>query len=151
MIRIRISDRWRIRRSEWMLSLCTLAIGLVYLYIPGLFQPRWFSPMLAIASQQAWGVGAVSIGGLRIALLLINGAWRASPHLRCIGAQMSCVLWLTLFVTAISADGLVQSVGFWALFFFFDALSAMDAAGDARMADEKARATRARARDAGGS
>jgi hypothetical protein len=45
-------------------------------------------------------------------------------------------------MSAISAESTVQSVGFWLLFFVFDAFSAIDAAGDARMADEKARSPR---------
>jgi hypothetical protein len=44
----------------------------------------------------------------------------------------------------------VQSVGFWLLFFVFDAFSAVDAAGDARMADERARVRASAAREADG-
>lgn len=142
MIHVRLSAHWRIRRSEWLLSLCTLALGLVYLTVPALFEPRFFSTMLAIMPQRAWGVLAAVVGALRLVMLLINGAWRASPHLRCLGAQLSCGLWMVLFVSAISASALVQSVGFWLLFFCFDAFSAVDAAGDARMADERARSSR---------
>jgi hypothetical protein len=138
MITIRLSNHWRIRRSEWLLALCTLALGAVYLTVPGLFDPKWFTTMRAIMPQQYWGWLALSIGVIRLAVLFINGAWRASPHLRCLGAQVSCALWMSLFVSTVSSAAIVQSVGFWPLFFFFDALSAVDAAGDARAADEQA-------------
>lgn len=142
MIHVRLSSHWRARRSEWLLALCTVALGIVYLNVRGLFEPRYFATMLSIMSQRAWGIVAVCVGSLRLTLLLINGAWRASPHGRALGAQLSCGLWLVLFLSAITAEKTVQSVGFWLLFFVFDALSAIDAAGDARMADEKARAVR---------
>lgn len=142
MIQIRLSKHWRVRRSEWLLSLCTLVLGLVYLATPGLFTPQYFSTMLTIMRQESWGWAAVAVGAARLVMLLINGTWRASPHLRALGAQLSCFLWITLFVTAISAPALVQSVGFWLVFFIFDAFSAVDAAGDARLADEKARTPR---------
>jgi hypothetical protein len=128
-----------------MLSLCTLALGTAYLFIPGLFTERYFGTMMNLMPQKAWGIAAASVGGFRLVLLLINGAWRASPHLRALGAQLSCFLWIMLFMSAISAQALVQSVFFWPLFFVFDAFSAVDAAGDARLADEKARAANASA------
>ena len=142
MITVRLSRHWRIRRSEWLLSLCTLVLGLVYLLVPELFTPQYFAPMMNIMSQQAWGWSALTVGAARLILLLINGAWRASPHGRALGAQLSCAMWMTLFISAISAEALVQAVGFWLLFFVFDAFSAIDAAGDARIADEKARNAR---------
>jgi hypothetical protein len=142
MIRIKLSSHWRVRRSEWLLALCTFSLGIVYLNAPGLFEPRFFATMLAIGSQHDWGVFAAIVGAGRLTMLLINGAWRASPHLRVLGAQASCLFWAMLFVSAISAERVMQSVGFWFLFFVFDAFSAVDAAGDARMADERARAAR---------
>jgi hypothetical protein len=143
MITIRLAKHWRIRRSEWLLALCTTALGVVYLLSPHLFdEPKWFTTMRSIMPQLWWGWLALGVGSMRLTVLFINGAWRASPHLRCVGAQVSCALWMTLFVSTISSEAIVQSVGFWALFFVFDAFSAIDAAGDARIEDEKARAAR---------
>lgn len=142
MIHVRLSSHWRVRRSEWLLALCTLSLGIVYLNVPGLFEPRYFATMLALMPQRQWGTLAALIGLARLTMLLINGAWRASPHLRALGAQASCLLWATLFISAIAAQSTVQSVGFWLIFFVFDAFSAVDAAGDARLADERARAAR---------
>jgi hypothetical protein len=135
MITIRLAKHWRIRRSEWLLALCTTALGVVYLLSPHLFdEPKWFTTMRSIMPQLWWGWLALGVGSMRLTVLFINGAWRASPHLRCVGAQVSCALWMTLFVSTISSEAIVQSVGFWALFFVFDAFSAIDAAesGDAR-------------------
>jgi hypothetical protein len=145
MIRVRLSSHWRIRRSEWLLSLCILSLGIVYLNVPGLFEPQYFAMMMAFMPQRDWGILATCVGLFRLTLLLINGAWRASPHGRALGAQVSCFMWAMLFVSAVGAEKTVQSVGFWLIFFIFDAFSAVDAAGDARMADEKARAARIRA------
>jgi hypothetical protein len=145
MIVIRLGKHFRIRRSEWLLAGCTFALGFVYLVRPGLFDPKWFTTMRLIMSQQAWGWLALLVGMMRLTVLFINGAWRASPHLRCLGAQISCALWMTLFASSISSEAIVQSTGFWVLFFVFDAFSAIDAAGDARLEDEKARATRVEA------
>jgi hypothetical protein len=145
MIHVKLSSHWRVRRSEWLLSLCTLTLGIVYLNVPGLFDPRYFGMMMALMPQRGWGVLATGVGLFRMTLLLINGAWRASPHGRVLGAQVSCFMWSMLFMSAIAADRIVQSVGFWLLFFVFDAFSAVDAAGDARMADEKARSARLQA------
>lgn len=144
MIHVRLTTHWRIRRSEWMLSFCTIAVGLAYLLIGNLFvnNVTYFTTMIAIMPQRWWGALATLVGCFRVALLVINGAWRASPHLRALGAQLSCALWMALFVSSISAQAHPQTIGFWFLFFIFDAFSAVDAAGDARAADEKARASR---------
>lgn len=139
MIKVSLGDHWRIRRSEWMLSLCTLSLGLVWLTRPGLMLPQYFALMLSLWAQDAWGQVAAALGLFRLAMLLINGAWRASPHLRILGALASIALWLALLLNALAASAPVQSVGFWAIFFGFDMFSIIDAAGDARMADEKAR------------
>jgi hypothetical protein len=142
MIHVRLSSHWRVRRSEWLLALAVTMIGIAYLRIPNLFEPRYFGTMLSVMPQHEWGWTATTIGTVRLVLLLINGAWRASPHGRTAGALLSCAFWMMLFMSAISAESTVQSVGLWLLFFVFDAFSAIDAAGDARMADEKARASR---------
>lgn len=131
-VTVRFGEHFRIRRSEWMLACCMVALGLAYLLSPGMFESPYFSTMAGIMPQKAWGTVVTSTGLMRLVMLWINGSWHVSPYFRAAGAMIAAFLWLTLFVSFATSDGLVQSVGLWLTFFAFDCCAAYDAAGDAR-------------------
>jgi hypothetical protein len=137
MLIVQFSDHFRFRRTEWMLSFAMVMIGSAYALIPDLFSSDYFTTMLAIMPQSYWAALVLSLGLMRVAMLTINGTWRASPAFRTIGAVFGSMLWMTLFVSAVSSERLVQSVGLWLLFCVFDTVAASDAAGDVRISREK--------------
>jgi hypothetical protein len=146
MILLRWQEHWRVRRSEWLLALAVLFLGLAWGLRPEMFALATFSAMRAIMSPQAWAAAALLTGAVRAAALYINGFWRASPHLRAATAFLSGFLWMSLFMATLAADALGVGVALWPLFFFFDALSAVDAAADARVADLRAKENKLGAR-----
>lgn len=137
MIIVRFSDHFRYRRTEWLLAVSMVVIGLSYSLIPDLFDTTYFTTMLAIMPQEQWALLVLSLGVMRVTMLAINGAWRATPIFRTIGAVFGTMLWMTLFVSSVSSTRIVQSVGLWLLFCIFDTLAASDAAGDVRIARER--------------
>jgi hypothetical protein len=141
----------RIRRAEWLLALACTALGIVYLLRPGLMTEAYFTTMLALAPQHVWGWGALAVGLVRVVFLIVNGHWRASPHLRMIGAGICVVFWSALFLTALTSQLMVQAVAFWPLFALADFLATLDAAADARAADDEARAKKGEAANGSGS
>lgn len=139
MILLRLQEHWRIRRSEWLLSLAVLSLGLAWGAHPAMFDLPTFSAMRAWLKPQGWATLAIAVGLVRVAVLYVNGFWRASPHFRAAGAFLSGFVWTSLFLATLASDALGVGVAIWPLFFFFDALSAIDAASDARVSDLKAK------------
>lgn len=151
MLTVRFAEHFKMRRSEWMLATAMLGLGLAYLLIDGLFTNQYFDTMLTLGSQRSWGWAVASLGTMRLSMLWINGRWRVSPYFRAAGAVAGASLWITLFASAVTSPALVQSVGLWLMFFFFDCLAAYDAAGDARRAGEIHAGTRRPQSDLGAS
>lgn len=141
-VTLRFGEHFRIRRSEWLLACCMVALGLAYLLSPGMFESPYFSTMASIMPQKAWGTVVLSTGIMRLVMLWINGSWHVSPYFRAAGCILAGFLWLVLFVSFATSDGLVQSVGLWLTFFAFDCCAAHDAAADARASLDRHNAQR---------
>jgi hypothetical protein len=139
MILVRLSTTWPYRRSEWMLALITLAVGIVWGVNAPLFEQPNYTTMRRVMDREAWAAWALVVGAVRLTALYINGAWRPSPHFRALGSFLTCFLWMSLFLGAASAEVVAVTVGIWPIFFLFDAFAVLDAAKDARIADDKAR------------
>lgn len=139
MILVRFAHSWPLRRSEWMLALITLGIGVVYAFDMPLFDLPNYATMKRMMPQTWWAAVALVVGSARLGALYINGAWRPSPHFRAAGSFLSCLLWLTLFLGAVSAPIYGVTVIIWPVFLLFDATSFLDAVRDARVSDDKAR------------
>lgn len=84
------------RDLEWLFSSMMLAWGL-YLWLPmPTFDGPQYALLKAIANEKVWGAFSVSIGGLRMVALTINGAIRQTPVVRATGATLGAVWWVTL-------------------------------------------------------
>jgi hypothetical protein len=137
MIKLSFEQHWRVRRSEWLLSLAVLLLGMLWGAHPQIFQLQTFSAMRGMLAPATWAAIGMAIGLARVTVLYVNGVWHASPHMRAGAAFCSGFLWTALFLAALASDELGVGVVLWPLFFFFDALSAVDAAADARASDLK--------------
>lgn len=83
------------RAGEWALAIITFNIGFVFLYNETLFvdNPTRWSELTAWASQSTWGYIAMGLGTLRLIVLIINGSYWRTPHLRTFFAFLSCFFW----------------------------------------------------------
>lgn len=124
------------RLSEWACAVAVFGVGVVLFVNADLMaQSRSgaYALMLAIGSQASWAKGLIAFGFLRLIVLVINGAWRRSPHLRSIMAILSCFPLYTLAMSFLPVFG-VAMVFAW-VFLGMDVFNAVRAAGDARTVD----------------
>jgi len=114
------------RSTEWMLATILLLWG-VEIMRPGVvFDVPIYGVMKALLRESTWGAIAVVIGALRMLGLGINGWWRRSPIIRCIGSLFSGLFWLTLCVLMLwghqRAGGYlpIGVTAFYPVFFLFE-------------------------------
>ena len=81
------------RASEWALAVATLLLGVSFVFNETLFVDSGWRALAQFASQETWGFVCTTLGALRLLVLLINGAWWRSPHLRALMAFLSCFVW----------------------------------------------------------
>lgn len=125
---------------EWIQAAGMLAWGLLTLAAAGLFAKEpFFHPLLLLMSQTAWAAAAIIIGTVRLAFLVINGAWRPSAHIRAIGCVFGVMLWGSLFISALSLEWLTPTTAIYLTLLGLDLLSLWFASGDAKLADLTAR------------
>ncbi|MBN9084311.1 MAG: hypothetical protein J0I16_22600 [Rhizobiales bacterium] len=99
-----ICDHFAMRRSEWVLALILVGIGLAFESLPTSAVPR-LEAFEGFMAARIWAWGCLSIGVLRLLALAINGTFAQtwygqwSPHVRGSLAFVSCYIW-----TAISID-----------------------------------------------
>ena len=124
------------RMSEWACAAAIFGIGLVLHFNVDLMvnaTTSTYSLMLSIATQQTWSRALLVFGICRLVVLLINGAWRRSPHLRSIMAILSCFPLYTIAMSVLPVFGMLM-VFAW-IFLGMDVINAVRAAGDAKTVD----------------
>lgn len=101
------------RRSEWAAGGLTVLLGWVLATNDTLMTSgtgRGYQLMLSIAEQSTWARVFIVFGALRLVILLINGAWRRSPHLRAGAAFLSCFLWTQIALSFAPTFGFAFSM-----------------------------------------
>lgn len=124
------------RLSEWACATAVFGIGIVLRFNADLMagsKSAAYSLMLSIASQHSWAIALVSFGIARLLVLLVNGAWRRSPHLRSIMAILSCFPLYTIAMSFLPIFGIAM-VFAWVML-GMDVVNAIRAAGDAKIID----------------
>lgn len=140
MMMFRFKETFRERAPEWVQATGMLAWGLLTLTSTGLFMDQpFFHPLLLLMSQVSWGIMALVVGVVRLAFLVINGAWRPSAHIRAVGCVLGSMLWGSLFLCALGLDWTTPTTALYAVLLSLDLLSLWFAAGDAKLADLSAR------------
>jgi len=74
------------RAMELLIGVIILSRGLMILIIPASMSSSIYNSFLEVMSIPMWGITCVLAGTFQIAGVMINGHWRRSPILRCIGA-----------------------------------------------------------------
>lgn len=132
------------RLSEWSAACAVFGVGVVLHVNTDLMASpttSGYGLMLIIASQATWAKGLMIFGFLRLVVLVINGAWRRSPHMRAIMAILSCFPLYTITMSFVPVFGIAMVLA--VVFLGMDVINAVRAAGDAKTVDH----VRARGQD----
>lgn len=124
------------RLSEWAAAGCLLGVGLMLSANGDLMtstKTQAYQLMLMIADQSTWASILKIFASLRLIILLINGAWRRSPHLRAISAFLTCYFWTQITLSFLPTFGF--AFVFAAAFLCLDFVNSIRAARDARIVD----------------
>lgn len=123
------------RLTEWLFAAMMVAWG-AYLFFPvHTFDAPQYAMLSAIADEKVWGAFSISIGGLRMLALYVNGAVRQTPLIRALGAVMGVIWWLVLsylFIAA-PAEHMPAGVVWYPIFVVFEGISCIRTGADAIM------------------
>ena len=124
------------RASEWALGLMLFNWSVVLTANRTLFEDRQaYGAFSAIMDQQWWALACLVVGGARLVVLAINGAWRRSPHLRAVLAFASCFFWFQIAVGLAQADSIGTGMAVYPVLFLLDAFNAIRTLGEAGLSD----------------
>lgn len=134
--RTRFADAFFPRLMEWQAAFVLFGGALLLLVNEDLFEtsPVGYHLMEKWASQPAWGYFTLTLATGRLVVLIVNGAWRRSPHARAVTAFLSCAVWfpLTASFSAAAGWGMVFAAGM----LLGDLLNIVRTARDARIVDD---------------
>lgn len=92
-------EHFAARVSEWFMAAIALLMGVGMALQPDLFARNpGFAGLATIADQGVWMLTLLTVALVRLAALVINGAWRRSPWLRAATASVSAFVWWTLLL-----------------------------------------------------
>jgi len=133
---IAFRDTFPGRASEWALGLMLFNWSVVLTANPDLFAERpACDAFAAIMEQSAWALLCLTVGGTRLIVLAINGAWRRSPHLRALCAFASCFFWFQITVGLAQSDSLGTGMAIYPVLILLDAFNAIRTMGEAGLSD----------------
>lgn len=93
LVHSRIHHRFNRRMVEWYLAFVMFLCGLSLMLGPT-FEMAPYVVVKTMAVQEVWSVLMTAIGGVRLVVLIVNGALeRGSPHLRSLLAFLSAIIW----------------------------------------------------------
>ena len=141
MMILKLQKSFPIRVTEWLLACIMLSWSILCW---NLRDVDWSNPLYSglarFGDQHSWAFFAFVIGGLRLAALMINGAWRPSPHLRAMGAFLSCFMWLQISLALFNSEIRATGLAIYPWLLIADIYNVFRAAHDARQSDDRARA-----------
>lgn len=140
MIVLRMQKTFPLRATEWMLAGITVTLGVVLLANLALFDTSASLKILTRILPHTLAAGLILIVGVvRTMALIINGAWRASPHLRAFCAFLSTFVWLQIVFSLFTGHVVVLGMAVYPWFLIMDIGNVFRAAADARIADDRAK------------
>lgn len=125
------------RASEWALSLMLFLWSVILVANVDLFAAgRSYAALSQLMSQESWAMWCLAIGGGRLIILAVNGAWRRSPHLRALGAFLSGLFWFLISIGLLQAGAYNTGLAIYPVLFLLDAFNAIRAMGEAGRSDK---------------
>ncbi len=130
------SEHFAARASEWLLTLVLFNLGVGMSVQPEMFtlNPS-FAGLASIAPQGVWAVGLLVTSIVRLAALVINGAWRRSPYFRAVTALLSAFVWWTLLLGILQSNLPGLGIAFYVPMVAFDLYNVYRAMKDAGAAE----------------
>lgn len=142
-VAIGATHHFRLRVSDWFITLMLTTLGLILLQPGGTFETfAPFSYLKRFGSESTWGLVCVIIGSFRLFALVINGTFkdfRWSPYIRAIMAVLSCFIWFQLATSVLSMDVWHPGASVYPYLFLFDIYNASHAAAEAGVAERRHR------------
>jgi hypothetical protein len=137
---LHISNSFRqtfaVRASEWALALMLLNWSIVLFANPQLFADRpSYAPLAAIMPQETWALVCCAAGAGRLVVLMINGAWRRTPHLRAGGAFVACFFWFQITMGFAQSEIWGTGMAIYPVLLALDAYNVIRAITDAAIID----------------
>lgn len=125
------------RLGEWFCALVLFSIGWMLAVNEELMLTagrQGYALLLSIATQPTWATALIVFGLARLVILLVNGAWRRSPHLRAFSAFISCFFWTQIVLSFAPTFGFafIMACGWLGS----DVMNVMRAMRDARTVDD---------------
>lgn len=137
-LRSSLRETFPARASEWALATILLNWSTILYLNPTLFATvPSFSIISEIAPQPVWLALCGLAGGARLVILLINGAWRRSPHARAVGAFVSCFFWFEISVGLFLAGTWGTGLAVYPVLLLLDSFNVLRAGGEAGLSDDK--------------
>jgi len=142
MVILKLTKTFPVRVCEWLLSGIMVSWGIsVWNHSNQAWNTPAYSGLSRIADQHSWGAIICTIGILRLCALVRNGGWRPSPHLPAAGAFLACFAWLQLSLGFLTADLVSAGIAIYPWLLLADIYNVFRASSDARISDERARAS----------
>jgi hypothetical protein len=130
----RLTARVREKIDEWIFALIVFTWGLRMLGSPFL-ENGSYAMLNGMADQATWGVICLTLGGLRLIVLFVNGAWRASPHARAALSFVSLVFWIAIIASFVNAGAQGTGLAVYPWVAVFEGWAAWRAVTEAGRAD----------------
>lgn len=123
------------RASEWALGTILFLWSILMAADPELLATSRLRGMLSLASQDVWALVTFGVGGGRLLILGVNGAWRRTPHLRAMAAFISCFFWFQFTISIIQLNDIVTGLAIFPVLFMLDVYNVFRASRDAGYSD----------------
>jgi hypothetical protein len=123
------------RSVEWLLAGLMIAWG-IGLMLPGnTMDLEQFRYLGALAPEPVWAAWSISIGGLRLVALYINGSYYRTPLIRATCSVLGIIWWMVLgYLLQIGTDSMIAmpaGIMWYPVFVGFEGYSAYRGARDA--------------------
>lgn len=140
IVMTRVQKRFHLRAVEWLLSVITITLGLELSLFPNLFASQaYYAELQRFAPQSCWALALLLAGFGRFGALVINGAWRFSPHARVVTALFNGLVWLEIGFGLLHLGRPSLGLIICPWFVLADGYSIFRASGDASIADNRAK------------
>lgn len=123
------------RASEWFGAIVLLNWGLMIYWSDGAVLHAC-SDMLSIMNETSWYAAFIALGTLRIALLIINGTLRRSPHFRSIASFLSCFAWFQITLAFVNSSPVSTALSVYPVLLALDFYNTYRTLVEARILDE---------------
>lgn len=125
------------RVVEWGLSTILINWGMILVRDGATIKPDGaLAGLLRLASEDIWGIAAISVGVMRLVALIINGSFyktplvKYAPYGRLIGSFASCFIWMQVTLALLKYDDVALGLSIYPVFLAWDMFTVFHTARD---------------------